>query len=182
VRTLSDPAWWVRLRGVEALEQVGPSAEGPLVVALGDPDPEIRQRAAVSLERLGVPNGLLRRIEQNQGAEEAADTLGRLASAGTRELLTELLLHQSPIVRRAVMKAIRDSRRRDLALELIRIAGGDPEPSLRAMALETIRALRAGGSLPVALSGVRDPDLEVRIAAIRLLGESRGGNGLDVLR
>jgi HEAT repeat protein len=182
VRTLGDPAWWVRLRGVEALEQVGPSAEGPLVVALGDPDPEIRQRAAVSLERLGVPTALLRRIEQNQGAEEAADTLSRLASAGTRELLTELLLHQSPIVRRAVMKAIRDSRRRDLGPELIRIAGGDPESSLRAMALETIRALRADGSLPVALSGVRDPDLEVRIAAIRLLGESRGGNALDVLR
>ena len=182
VRTLGDPAWWVRLRGVEALEQIGPSAEGPLVVALGDPDSEIRQRAAVSLERLGVSTALLRRIEQNQGAEEAADTLGRLASAGTRELLTELLLHPSPIVRRAVIKAVRESRRGDLGPELIRIAGGDPEPSLRAMALETIRTLRAGGSLPVALSGARDPDLEVRIAAIRLLGENRGGNALDVLR
>ena len=109
VRTLGDPAWRVRLRGVEALEQIGPSAEGPLVVALGDPDPEIRQRAAVSLERLGVSTALLRRIEQDQGAEEAADTLGRLASAGTRKSPTELLLHPSPIVRRAVIKAVRES-------------------------------------------------------------------------
>src|SRR4051794_30334980 len=105
VRTLGDPAWWVRLRGVEALEQIGASAEGPLVIALGDPDPQIRQQAAISLERLGVPTALLQRIEQNEGAEEAADTLSRLASAGTRELLTELLLHPSPVVREAGVKA-----------------------------------------------------------------------------
>ncbi|MFL5511359.1 MAG: HEAT repeat domain-containing protein, partial [Gemmatimonadales bacterium] len=182
VRTLGDPAWWVRLRGVEALEQIGPSAEGPLVVALGDPDPQIRQQAAISLERLGVPTALLRRIEQNERAEEAADTLSRLASAGTRELLTELLLHPSPVVRHAVIKAVRESHRRDLGPELIRVASGDPEPALRASALEAIRALRAAGSLPVALSGVRDANPEVRIAAIRLIGDSGDGSALDILQ
>ena len=182
VRALGDPAWWVRLRGVEALEQIGPSAEGPLMVALGDTDPQIRQQAAISLERLGVPTALLRRIEQNEGAEQAADTLSRLASAGTRELLTELLLHPSPVVRRAVIKAVCESHRRDLGPELIRVASADPEPAIRASALEAIRALRAGGSLPVALSGVRDPNTDVRIAAIRLIGESGDGSALDILR
>ncbi len=57
VRALGDPAWWVRMRSVEALEQIGAAAEAPLAVALDDPDPEIRIRAAVALERLGVRPG-----------------------------------------------------------------------------------------------------------------------------
>ena len=63
MRALGDPAWWVRMRSVEALEQIGPVAESPLLLALDDPDPEIRIRAAVALERLGVPTRLIGRIE-----------------------------------------------------------------------------------------------------------------------
>ncbi|MDQ3223713.1 MAG: HEAT repeat domain-containing protein, partial [Gemmatimonadota bacterium] len=48
VRALGDAAWWVRMRSVEALEQIGAGAEGPLLVALDDPDSEIRVRAAVA--------------------------------------------------------------------------------------------------------------------------------------
>ena len=66
VRALGDPAWWVRMRSVEALEQIGSVAEGPLLVALDDPDPEIRVRAAVALERLGVPDNLVRMIESGE--------------------------------------------------------------------------------------------------------------------
>ena len=68
VRALGDPAWWVRMRSVEALEQIGAQAEGPLLVALDDPDPEIRMRAAVGLERLGVPGALVGMIEARRAA------------------------------------------------------------------------------------------------------------------
>jgi HEAT repeat protein len=64
VRSLGDPAWWVRMRSVEALEQIGEQAEAPLLVALDDPDPELRSRSAVALERLGVPGRAVRMIEE----------------------------------------------------------------------------------------------------------------------
>jgi HEAT repeat protein len=54
VRALGDSAWWVRMRGVEALEQIGTVAEGPLLIALGDSDPDIIQRAADSVYSLVI--------------------------------------------------------------------------------------------------------------------------------
>ena len=182
VRSLGDSAWWVRMRGVEALEQIGPLAEGPLLVALGDPNPEIRQRAAVSLERLGVPARLLQSIEQNDGADQAAATLVRLAGAGTRELLVELLLHPSPVVRENVISAIREAERADLGPELAQIAAGDADPRLRTLAFDALRELRANTSLPAAIQGMADPDPAVRVAAIRLIGASGNRSVLEVLR
>ena len=182
VRSLGDPAWWVRMRGVEALEHIGPVAEGPLLVALNDSDPEIRQRAAVSLERLGVPANLLRMIETNDRAEAASRTLTQLASAGTRELLAELLLHPSSRVREVVVTAIHQAGRKDLAPELAQIASSDPEPSLRTLAFDALRRLRASTALRVALSGVSDPDQDTRTAAIRLLGQIGERDVIDFLR
>ena len=181
VRSLGDPAWWVRMRGVEALEQIGPLAEGPLLMALGDADSEIRQRAAVSLERLGLPATLLRRIEENEGADEAAATLARVAGAGSRELLAELLSHASPRARQAVVAATSRTRRNDVAPELARLAAGDPEPSLRKAAFDTLRVLRAPAGLAAALKGATDADPEVRLAAIRLLSVVGDRRSLDVL-
>jgi HEAT repeat protein len=84
VRALGDPAWWVRMRSVEALEQIGPVAESPLLLALDDPDPEIRIRAAVALERLGVPARLISRIESGDLGQDALGTLTKFAVAGAR--------------------------------------------------------------------------------------------------
>jgi len=78
-RALGDPAWWVRMRSVEALEQIGTRAEGPLLVALDDPDPEIRIRAAVGLERLGVPAALVGMIQRGERLPEAMETLAAVA-------------------------------------------------------------------------------------------------------
>jgi len=75
VRALGDPAWWVRIRSVEALEQVGAEAEGPLLLALDDSDPEIRIRAAVALERLGVPARMIESIERGEEVAAATATL-----------------------------------------------------------------------------------------------------------
>jgi HEAT repeat protein len=182
VRSLGDPAWWVRMRAVEALEQIGSPVEGPLVIALNDPDPEIRRRAAVALERLGVPGNLLRMIESGDREEEAAQTLVRLAAAGTRELLAELLQHPAPRVREVVLSSIRQAKRVDAAPELTRIAAGDPEPSLRRLAFDSLRRLGAVAALPVALAGVADADPDVRAAAIAVMGQVGDRSVLDILR
>ena len=114
VRALGDPAWWVRMRSVEALEQIGPVAESPLLLALDDPDPEIRIRAAVALERLGVPARLIGQIESGDLGQDALGTLTKFAVAGAREMLAEHLHHPSAKVRGAVIDAARVAQRRDL--------------------------------------------------------------------
>jgi HEAT repeat protein len=182
VRALGDSAWWVRMRGVEALEQIGSVAEGPLLMALDDPDLEIRGRAAVALERLGVPANLAQMIEKGEGGDPASETLVRLAVVGTRELLAELLLHSSPKVREVVLTAIRRSARRDLAAELIQVAASDPETPLQALALDILRGLRLREALPVARSGLASEDHLVRIAAIRLMGELDGSEVIELIQ
>ena len=182
VRALGDPAWWVRMRSVEALEHIGARAEGPLLVALDDPDPEIRIRAAVGLERLGVPATLVGMIERAERLPEAMETLVKFASAGARELLAELLLHPSLEVRQAVVSAIRHAARRDLAAELIEAARRDAAPALRAAAFEALGSLGAPEAVPPALDGLTDAEDEVRSAAIGVLGSLGGPEVVARLR
>jgi HEAT repeat protein len=182
VHALRDPAWWVRVRSVEALEQIGPAAEGPLLVALDDPDTTIRSRAAAALERLGVPDSLVRMIETGANSAEASDMLVRLSAGGARELLVELMRHSSPAVREAVITAIRRGRRGDLTRELMQTATHDSEPSLRALALDGLRALRSEPAVAVAIACLADPDHAVRAAAVRLIGELGGREAVEMLR
>jgi HEAT repeat protein len=182
VRTLRDPAWWVRMRSVEALEQIGAASEGPLLVALDDPDPEIRSRAAVALERLGVPQALAQKIQAGENGTDVASMLTRLSAGGARELLTELITHPSARVREAAMTAVRKGNRDDLTEEVMRAASEDIEPSLRAGALDTLRSLGQRQAVPVAISGLTDADERVRTAAIRLVGEFGALAAIEVLR
>ena len=183
VQALRDPAWWVRIRSVEALEQIGSRAEGPLLMALNDGDPEIRARAAAALERFGVADTLARLIEGGgEDASRAFDALVILAGSGAPELLAELLQHPSSRVREAAVTAVHQAERRDLSGELVRIASSDADPALRTLSFEALRSLRAGQSLPAAVAGLTDPDHRARTAAIRLVGELGGPDVIELLR
>ena len=171
VRALGDPAWWVRMRSVEALEQIGPIAEGPLMLALDDSDPEIRIRAAVALERLGVPNRIISQIESGTASREAIDTLTKFGLAGARELLAEHLQHRSATVRSAVLDAIEHAGRRDLSADLIHTALSDEDATIRERAFDVMRNLGLRDAVPAALDGLGDHDQHVRTAAMHLVGE-----------
>jgi len=182
VRALGDPAWWVRMRSVEALEQIGAQAEGPLLVALDDPDLEIRARAAVGLERLGMPATLVAMIERCERVPEATGSLVKFVSAGARELLGDLLRHPSGEVRGAVVSAARRAGRHDLPPELLEAARSDPDPALRAAAFETLDVLEIRDGVRVALERLTDPAARVRTAAITLLGRLGGASVVGRLR
>ncbi|HWA56440.1 MAG TPA: HEAT repeat domain-containing protein [Gemmatimonadales bacterium] len=182
VRALGDPAWWVRMRSVEALEQIGPTAETPLIVALDDPDPEIRIRAAVALERLGIPSRIVRIIEAGEATLDTHALLTKFGVAGARELLAELLHHPSAPVRAAVVAAIQNADRKDLATELIERAEKDTDPGIRATALDALHAIGARDAVPVALEALGDTDERVRAAATNLIGNLGGRDLAGVIR
>ncbi|HUR94010.1 MAG TPA: HEAT repeat domain-containing protein [Gemmatimonadales bacterium] len=172
VRGLGDPAWWVRMRSVEALEQIGARAEGPLLSALEDADPEIRIRAAAGLERLGVPDVLVTLIERGDRLPEVMETLAKFAGAGAGELMSELLAHPSGSVRAAAVAAIRRGAPPDLAMRLLATVRDDPDAAVRAATLEALGAEGAGSaeaSLVAGLRGARDSGERVRV--ITGLGE-----------
>lgn len=182
VRALGDPAWWVRMRSVEALEQIGPTAETPLIVALDDPDPEIRIRAAVALERLGVPSRLVSIIEAGEATIDTLGLLTKLGVAGARELLAELLHHPSSPVRAAVVAAIEEADRKDLTAELIERAQSDTDPGIRSRSLDALHALSARDAVPAALEALGDPDERVRASATSLLGDLGGSELASVIQ
>lgn len=182
VRALGDPAWWVRMRSVEALEQIGPRAEAPLLLALGDPDPEIRIRAAVSLERLGVPSRVISQIADGTATADAREMLARFGAAGAREFLAEQLHHDSPRVRLAVVDAISTAGRHDLPTELIEAAQRDPDGAVRARSLEVLRSFGVKEALPAALEGLGDAEQSVRTAATLLLGDLGDAALTDTIR
>ena len=182
VRALGDPAWWVRMRSVEALEQIGPTAEAPLLVALDDPDPEIRIRAAVGLERLGVPARIVSEIERGEGSPETEAMLTKFGVAGARELLAEHLHHTSEAVRRAMVLAIRRAERKDLSPELIERTRQDSSSAVRADALEALHALGARDAVPAALDALGDDDDRVRAAATGLIGDLGGRELASVIQ
>jgi len=182
VRALGDPAWWVRMRSVEALEQVGTRAEGPLLLALDDSDPEIRIRAAGALERLGVPARLIAAIERDENATEATETLARFGNAGARELLADGLAHPAAMVRAAMIEATRRAGRRDLAADLVLVAREDAEASLRANAFDVLRTLGVTEGIAAALDRLNDADQRVRTAAMLLVGQLGGPDLTDRIR
>ncbi|HJR15552.1 MAG TPA: HEAT repeat domain-containing protein, partial [Gemmatimonadales bacterium] len=170
VSALGDPAWWVRMRSVEALERIGSVAEAPLLLALDDSDAEIRARAAVALERLGVTDTLVRMLETGGTAPEAHEILVKFAAAGAREFLAELTQNPSSEVRSAAVTAIGRAQRPDLSDALIQMAGADRDAQLRAQALSVLGSFGRREALPAAHGGLADGDHRVRAAAVSLIG------------
>lgn len=177
VHALGDPAWWVRVRSVEALERIGPDAEQPLMLALDSGDAEIRRRAAVTLERLGAADTLAAAVRNEESTGDAARTLAKFSSVGARALLADLLVAPVAATREATLKALRRAGRRDFAPEIGQVALADPEPGLRSAALDLLARFRVPVATTIALEVERnDSDPGVRAAAIRALAR-QGSEG-----
>jgi HEAT repeat protein len=200
IDSLKDGEWWVRIRVIEALEQLGDRAVDPLLKALDDPDAEVRQRAAMTLERLGVLDALLERA--GDGDVAAREKLVVAGQAGVVEILVEALSKPNPRVRYSVAEILGEVRHPSVSNALIaRLQHEEAVPIvaelLRSLARlreekavepishllghenETIRveAVRALERIPfpnanaVLAGAVRDPQARVRASAAIVLGK-----------
>jgi HEAT repeat protein len=199
VDSLNDGAWWVRIRVVEALEQLGEPAVEPLFLALEDEDIEVRRRAAITLERLGVLRSLVQKLkEEEPGVREKLLAAGQagaveVLNAALEDPARETRLRVSrlageiphPAISHALLERLREEQDPGVLAEVITslarlrepgaaepITGmlGYPSETIRAAAVSALERLPV--SEPDRLLGpvVRDPDARVRRGAARVLG------------
>jgi HEAT repeat protein len=150
VRALADCDSRVRLRVIDALEDMGPAAvpaAPALVAALEDGNPFVRWAAARTLGRVGP-----------EAADIAVPALVRLLSSTHGELrlaAARSLTSYGPAARPAL-----------LALQQ---ALASPEPELRLQAAEALGRMASPDAVPVLCAALEDPDERVRQSAAAAL-------------
>jgi HEAT repeat protein len=166
VSLLSDPDYWSRLRAIEAIELIAPTDPSSLEAALRDPSPELRRRAAVALDRVGV---ISRKVEELASSnEEIRDSAHRvlveIGRAGLVESFFGLVEHADFRVRSRmadVLGDIGDPRSIAALAPLTR----DPVWPVRAHAVQALARLGSPEAVKLILAALSDEEETVRAVA-----------------
>jgi len=169
VQVLKDPEWWVRIRAIEALEQIGKEAAGTLLAAIEDEDAEVRRRAATALERMGYVRDSVETLEREGFRPDLVRILQLVGKAGVTEGIFGRLLSAKPPADKLLVRIagdIGDPAAVPVLLPLLESCG---DPSMRSRIVEALGKLRARPAVPGLLRCLKDPDSWVRRAAVEAL-------------
>jgi cyclophilin family peptidyl-prolyl cis-trans isomerase len=170
-RRLRDSSPRVRTEALLAIVALG--ADVPLPGSLAE-DPSLHVRAALASALGGRDDAeaTLRRLERDPSPTVIASAIGALARRGGAEYrpaIEAFLADESWVLRVAAARAT--AHLGHDALELARVALGDPDPRVQAAALEAASGLDGGEALVV--EALADEDLAVvRGGAVFLLADS----------
>ena len=155
------------MRSVEALEQIGSAADGPLLVALDDRDQEIRQRAAVALERARSYENL---------EETFVSTVEALANGAADPLVADrlhvLMADPDPMVAAAACVALLRGPSRPGAVESLRRSLANDETDVRLVVVRRLRSANADDAVTFLRPMLEDPSSAVRTEALRTLASA----------
>jgi HEAT repeat protein len=168
-RSLSDPEWWVRLRAVESLANLGSPARDALRGALHDRDPLVSREAARGLERMGAVADALEMLREEGYTPEVTELLHDVGKAGNLEALLEGLHDgHAPVVNQVIRILGRIGDRR-AGPALVELLGRTDDASLQARILEALRSVGAKGFDREIARYLAVPDEWVRRAALGYL-------------
>jgi HEAT repeat protein len=139
VAALGDTEHWVRLRALEAIESVAPNDTSALEIALADPNREVRFRAALALDRLGM----LEQAFADLGGDDDLRIVAaqdRLIAVGRAGLSERFIGHVE-----------------------------DPDPHVRARIVTVLGAVANPAHVAALVKRLSDADKDVRIAAIEAI-------------
>lgn len=185
VALLGDPDYWTRLRAIEALELIRPKDTSALDLALRDDSAEVRGRAAVALQRIGV---LDQRVEELGSAERSiADrahrTLVEMGRAGLIESILSYLEHPSFRIRSRMADVLGEVGDQHAIRTLLPLLN-DLEWPVRVRVIEALGKLRPPDGVKSLISSLADPEETVRaaaVSAIRTLGAPDDAAGIEAL-
>mgnify|MGYP002345322681 CR=1 FL=1 len=169
---LADPDYWTRLRVIGAIELIRPEDTSRLEALLHDPSPEVRNRAAVALDRVGV---LAARVEDLASAdramrERAARLLLDAGRAGLVQSLMAYLEHDDLRIRSRMAELLGSLGNPDVVPTLADRLD-DPGWPVRVRVLEALAKLRPPDGPSRVLPALSDPEEAVRAAAVAALKE-----------
>jgi HEAT repeat protein len=167
IDSLKDGEWWVRIRVIEALEQLGEGAVEPLYLALEDSDVEVRSRAAMTLERLGDLDKLLHRA--GEGDVAAREKLLIAGQAGVVEILIDALSAESPRVRYAVTEILGEVSHDAVTAALIQRLTEEQAAPIRAEVVRALANLRDATAAEPISHLLGDHNETIRVEAVRAL-------------
>lgn len=164
---LDDPDYWTRLRAIEAIELIRPKDTSALDRALTDPSAEVRGRAAIALERIGV---LVERVaelasDDRRLVERARKTLEEMGRAGLSESLLSQLENPDFRVRARITEILAEIGAK-AAVPAIAPLVRDASWPVRARAVEAIARLHPEDGVQLVLPALGDSEETVRSAAI----------------
>lgn len=181
VHGLGDAEWWVRIRAVEALEQLGAPAAGALLVALEDEDSEVRRRAGMALERTGYVQGCLETIEAEGFRADVFKVLQLIGQSGATEVLFEKLPTCSGKTQELLVRIVGDIGNPAAVLILLPLLSLSGDARLRSRLVEALGKLGCTEATPQIVGCLKDPDEWVRSAAIAALVASPPAGEADNL-
>jgi len=169
IQVLKDPEWWVRIRAIEALEQIGTDSSGALLVALEDDDEEVRRRASIALERMGyVQEGIA--VLENEGFRpDIYRVLLQVGKAGVKEVLYESIRNATEKGRILLVRLAGDIGDASAGPILRSVLSESEDPSLRSRIAEALGKIRCREAVPDLLACLRDTDDWVRRASVEAL-------------
>lgn len=169
IRVLKDPEWWVRVRAIEALEQIGSAASGALLVALEDEDPEVRRRSAMALERMGYVHENIAILEKEGFRADVMKILALIGTAGVTEVIFGKIGTAEGQARKLLVRLAGDIRNPLAGPILASLLARDIDASLRSRVVEALGKLAYRDAAAEILSCLRDPNDWVRRAAAMAL-------------
>ncbi len=171
VEALADSEWWVRLRAVEALAQLGHGARELLSSALHDRDAHVAHEAARALEGLGVVTEVLDDLRADGYRSHVGEFLIDVGKAGNIEpFLDELESNEGELIHAIVRILARVGDRR-AGPALAELLDRDLNPTLRARVVDALRRVGDGDHVERVVPLMQSDDEWIRKMAIDYLGE-----------
>ena len=169
IHVLKDPEWWVRIRAIEALEQIGVDSSGALLIALEDDDEEVRRRAAMALERMGYVQEGIATLEKEGFRPDIYKILLLVGKAGVTEVLYESIRRATGSGRVLLVRLAGDIGDGKAGPLLRAVLSECDDPSLRSRIAEALGKIRCREAIPDLLACLSDPDDWVRRASVEAL-------------
>jgi HEAT repeat protein len=165
-RALSDPEWWVRLRAVESLANLGSPARDALLGALHDRDPHVAREAARGLDRIGVVTDAIESLRREGYTPEVAELLHDVGKAGSLDALLDGLRDPNPALVTQLIRVLGRVGDRRAGPALVDLLSRTEDPALEARVLEALCRVRAGGFDAEVAPYLASADEWVRLACL----------------